>query len=452
MYKFRKNLKSVSTPREAVSNRPLPAVRGLSLTLFSPTATSHPTVTAMFPHWMQFISSDMVNIVETQALIDGHIRAFPCCRRGFSHPECDPIDIPTADPAFRGRLTCLPHARTMVAPKLGCALGPREQANMVSSYLDGSVIYGSNPERAKQMRSFSQGALRTYTSAGELPQADASIKCQVEGRCFLSGSDDANILPGVTALHTVFIKQHNRIARLLREQNRHWPDARLFEETRRVVSAQLQHITYNEFLPILVGRENIKKYGLSLHESGFDSDYDMSIDAAVLNEFAVTFPYVLWSLLPKDPLFTQFNNPSKLFEIRGVEIVLKHLLTTTIAKPALRVNDEVKDEFLKDQFMLGLDLIAIALKRGRDHGVPGYTAVRAQCGLGKVRSFHELKEYFIHDPKVEYINTIYENVDDIDLLVGVLAEQPLKGALFGPTMACIAGKQFQRTRRGDRFW
>ncbi|KAK5976933.1 Chorion peroxidase, partial [Trichostrongylus colubriformis] len=106
------------------------------------------------------------------------------------------------------------------------------------------------------------------------------------------------------------------------EQNRHWPDARLFEEARRVVSAQLQHITYNEFLPILVGRENIKKYGLSLHESGFDSDYDMSIDAAVLNEFAVTFPYVLWSLLPKDPLFTQFNNPSKLFEIRGVEIVL----------------------------------------------------------------------------------------------------------------------------------
>lgn len=62
----------------------------------------------------------------------------------------------------------------------------------------------------------------------------------------------------------------------------------------------------------------------------------------------------------------------------------------------------------------------------------------------QVRSFHELKEYFVQDAKVEYINTIYENVDDIDLLVGVLAEQPLKGSLFGPTMACIAGKQFQR--------
>ncbi|KIH48756.1 hypothetical protein ANCDUO_21171, partial [Ancylostoma duodenale] len=135
-------------------------------------------------------------------------------------------------------------------------------------------------------------------------------------------------------------------------------------------------------------------------------------------------------------LFTSFNNPNRVFESRGSDNILRHLLSTNIARPSLRVNDEVKNEFLKDQFDIGLDLISVALKQGRDHGIPAYT----------VRSFHELKEYFIQDPKVEYINTIYENVDDIDLLVGVLAEQPLKGSLFGPTMACIAGKQFQRVR------
>uniref|UniRef100_A0A8L8KBS3 peroxidase n=1 Tax=Heligmosomoides polygyrus TaxID=6339 RepID=A0A8L8KBS3_HELPZ len=431
----------VSSPREAVSGQPLPPVRGLSLTLFSPIAVAHPTVTTLFAHWMHFIASDMVNTVETQAIIEGVVRSFPCCRRGFSHPECDPIDVPQADPAYRGRLVCLPYTRTMVAPKQACALSPREQANLASSYLDGSVIYGSSPERAKLLRSFAHELAAGWPSLNEL-------HC----RCALSGSDDVNILPGVTALHTVFIKQHNRIARLLKEQNRHWSDSRLFEEARRILTAQLQHITYNEFLPIMLGRENLKKYGLTLHESGFDSDYDMSIDGAILNEFAVTFPYVLWILMPQDPLFAQFNNPRRLHETGGVEKVLKYLMATNIAKPSLRVNDEVKNGFMKDQFLLGLDLISMALKRGRDHGIPGYTIVRAQCGLGKVRSFHELKEYFVQDAKVEYINTIYENVDDIDLLVGVLAEQPLKGSLFGPTMACIAGKQFQRTRRGDRFW
>ncbi|KAE9416130.1 hypothetical protein Angca_007677 [Angiostrongylus cantonensis] len=443
----------VSLPREAVSGRSLPPVRSLSLTLFTPLANAHPTVTTLFAHWMQFISSDMVNLVETQAIIDGAVRPLPCCRHGFYHPECDEIEIPKADPAYRNRITCIPHARTMVAPRLACALGPREQANMVSSYLDGSVIYGSSPERAKQMRSFLQGGqLRTHGGLGELPQIDVKGKCQKEGRCSLSGSDDVNILPGVTALHTVFIKQHNRIARLLKEQNRHWLDARLFEEARRIVVAQLQHITYNEFIPIMLGRENIKKYGLSLHESGFDSDYDMSVEGSVLNEFAVTFPYILWSLLPQDKIFSSFNNPGKLYEHRGIENILRTLMSMNITKPSLRMNDEIKSEFFKDNLDIGLDLVSIALKQGRDHGIHPYTVVRAHCGLGKVRSFRELKEYFIMDSKVDYISVIYENVDDIDLLVGVLAEKPLKGSLFGPTMACIAGKQFQRTRRGDRFW
>ncbi|VDK47012.1 unnamed protein product [Cylicostephanus goldi] len=338
----------------------------------------------MFAHWMQFVASDMVNVVETQALIDGNVRSFPCCRNSFTHPECDAIDVPKADPAFRNRITCLPHTRSIVAPKAGCALGPREQANLVSSYLDGSVIYGSSAERAKKLRTLNHGTLRTQGSVGDLPQVDNKLKCQSEGRCLFSGSDDANILPGVGALHTIFVKQHNRVAQLLREINRHWSDAKLFDETRRIVVAQLQHITFNEFLPIMLGKENIRKYGLNLHQSGFDSDYDMAIDGAVLNEFAVTFPYVLWSLMPQDKLFNAFNNPSKLYESRGVETVLKQLMAITIAKPSLRVNDEVKNEFLKDSYGIGLDLISIALKQGRDHGIPSYTVVRAQCGLGKV--------------------------------------------------------------------
>ena len=83
------------------------------------------------------------------------------------------------------------------------------------------------------------------------------------------------------------------------------------------------------------------KYGLNLHQAGYDADYDMHIEGAVLNEFAVIFPYILWTLLPNDAVFTSFNNPTKVFEPRGVENVLHQLLTTNIYIPGLRVNDEV---------------------------------------------------------------------------------------------------------------
>ncbi|CAD6194471.1 unnamed protein product [Caenorhabditis auriculariae] len=442
----------VSSPRLTSSSGSLPSPRGLSLTLFTPRGQEHEGVTTMFAHWMQLIASDLVNIVPFQAVYEGTSSPLPCCKKGFIHPECDEIEIPSADPAYRSQLTCIPHTRSTIAPLKSCTLGPREQMNQVSSFLDASFIYGSAMDRAKQIRLFRNGLLRTAGNVGELPLTDSTLQCQApHSRCALSGSDDANVLPGVTAMHTVFIRQHNRIAESLRELNRHWTDDKLFEEARKIVSAQVQHITFNEFLPIMLGRDNLKTYGLELHQSGFDADYDMNIDGATLNEFAVTFPYFLWALLPNDALFTSFNNPSRLYD-QGPVGIIRQILSTNIYKPALRANDEVKSGFFKDNLEIGLDLLSVALKQGRDHGIPGYSSIRSGCGLGRVSSFNDLKEIFLPEVKFEYLSSAYDKPEDIDLLVGVLAEKPLKGSLIGPTMACIVGKQFQRSRRGDRFW
>lgn len=68
-----------------------------------------------------------------------------------------------------------------------------------------------------------------------------------------SGDTRANENMGLTSLHTLFIRLHNRLAASIFSMNPHWQEDVLFFETRRLVGAILQHITYSEFLPALIG-------------------------------------------------------------------------------------------------------------------------------------------------------------------------------------------------------
>lgn len=56
-------------------------------------------------------------------------------------------------------------------------------------------------------------------------------------------------------MHLIMARQHNAIATQLSAINPDWDDDIIFEETRKIFAAQMQHITYNEFLPILLGKK-----------------------------------------------------------------------------------------------------------------------------------------------------------------------------------------------------
>lgn len=70
----------------------------------------------------------------------------------------------------------------------------------------------------------------------------------------------------LTCMHTLLAREHNRAANALAQVNPHWDDETIFQEARRIVIAEIQHVTYNEFLPILLGKEVMEKFGLLLEK------------------------------------------------------------------------------------------------------------------------------------------------------------------------------------------
>uniref|UniRef100_A0A914ZY52 peroxidase n=2 Tax=Parascaris univalens TaxID=6257 RepID=A0A914ZY52_PARUN len=302
-----------------------------------------------------------------------------------------------------------------------------------------------------------------------LPDGGEDVACMRSSHsqpCFLAGGEYVNLIPTSAAMHTIWMRQHNFVADKLKSINNHWEDERLYQEARRIVVAQIQHITYNEFLPLIVGKDRLRDYGINLQTYAYDSGYNLNIDSTVLNEYASAVGLFFFSLFPERlalygdnderffemPFGTFFNDPSILHGRGHIDAILRFLLNEPIRKPGLHMTSQLKNEFLRDSGKYGLDLAAIIIQMGRDHGIPGYTAFRSSCGLRRPSNFSDLGDIVLSSFDVSRLSQLYADIDDVDLFVLGLAEKPQRGALVGPTFACIIGKQFQKTRRGDRFW
>ena len=104
------------------------------------------------------------------------------------------------------------------------------------------------------------------------------------------GDNRNSVAPNLELNHMAFVREHNRIANELHVINPHWNNETVFQETRRIVIAMVQHITYNQFLPTIVDRRTMSKFSLFSKESGFANIYNSSVDASIRNGFAIA-PY-----------------------------------------------------------------------------------------------------------------------------------------------------------------
>jgi hypothetical protein len=171
-------------------------------------------------------------------------------------------------------------------PTLDCNLEKnnyREQLNLISSFLDGSQIYGVNTTRSNWLRTKSKGLLRTspgVTARNYLPLTFAnglSDQCSSTNpsiKCFVAGDTRPSENLGLTGMHTLFVREHNRIATQLATLNPKWSDEKLFNEARKIVLGIYQHIIYSQFIPSVIGNNpdypDLAPKPLNAYFTGYD--------------------------------------------------------------------------------------------------------------------------------------------------------------------------------------
>ncbi|MFQ5845406.1 MAG: peroxidase family protein, partial [Planctomycetota bacterium] len=364
-----------------------------------------------------------------------------------SPPQPLDIPVPRGDPIVdtgSAGGVVLGFDRSVHDPSTGTGPGnPRQQLNRITSWIDASNVYGSDDARASELRT-RDGTGRLRTSAGNLLPLNVrgfdNAPTAADPGLFLAGDVRANEQVGLTALHTLFVREHNRVADDLRARNPHLSGDEVYEAARRRVGAEMQVITDREFLPLLLGPGALSPY----------AGYDASVVASVSNVFSTAcyrlgHSTVSGRLLRLDAFFT----PRRIPDEGGIDPVLRGLAAQRAEEIDLFVVDDLRNFLFGPPGAGGLDLAALNIQRGRDHGLPGYNDCRERLGLPRRSSFAEVSS----DPAVQArLAAAYAGVDEIDAWVGGLAEDHLPGAMVGELVFTVLRDQFERLRDGDRFW
>jgi peroxidase len=399
--------------------------------------------------WGQFIDHDIT-------LGDG----VPSNDRTFD------IAVPTGDPFFDPAGSgdqWIRFDRAIFDPATGTDLAnPREQLNEITSWIDGSMVYGNNDERAAALRTndgtgrlrISRGHLLPFNT-GNLPNANGEAPDPT--KLFIAGDVRANEQVGLTVMHTLFVREHNRWAKRIRRTRPYYSGDDIYQAARRMVIAEIQIITYNEFLPALVGHDALPHY------RGYTPG-----DPTIFTEFSGAAYRLGHSLINTRLMRLNrkgreisaghlslrdafFNAPTLLKRRNDIDPILRGLAAQKNQRMDNMIVDDLRNFLFGPPGAGGFDLAALNMQRARDRGIPSYNDMREAMGLNRVSDFSEITS----DPALQdALYRAYGSVDDMDLWVGGSSENPMakEGSQLGPLFRDIIVRQFTALRDHDRFW
>ena len=188
--------------RKARSGGQLPSPRLISSSIHRQSQADTQQFTMLVMQWGQFIDHDITSTPQSRGFNNSFIK---CCSKNgqlkenaLLHPDCKPISIPASDLFYsQFNATCMEFVRSSPAPRRDCTLGPRDQINQITSFIDASNVYGSTPEDHRALRLGKRGKLK-YTDLHIrkplLPALDpktAHEECRIPTRnlhCFAAGN------------------------------------------------------------------------------------------------------------------------------------------------------------------------------------------------------------------------------------------------------------------------
>ncbi|NBB70091.1 MAG: hypothetical protein GVY33_07170 [Alphaproteobacteria bacterium] len=361
--------------------------------------------------------------------------------------------------------------------------GVRTQINEETAPLDLGHVYDNDPERSPLLRDPASGRMVTRED-GLLPGADDIARAHdvevgedqlIADRPIITGDFRAAQTEQLVTHHTIWLQNHNYHADRLAAQFPEWSDDQVFRGARALNEAEFQWVVYDEYLPAIIGEENVIEY----------DGYDKSVNPGIINDFtAAVFRFGhdqannFFDLLEEDGSVTA-KGPGP--DGTGADVTLLSSFIPLggegagIAKaqtPAdqadwirgqLGIPHQEIDGFVVsgnrgNLFGIpGRNLEAFDIVRGRDHGVNDYNGFREAHGLERYESWDAFfTANDIGEVRRGHLKDLYGSdagdIANMDTVIGVLLEQEADGSQLGPTATTVIREQFANLRDGDRFY
>jgi len=344
----------------------------------------------------------------------------------------------------------------------------RTPVNEVTHFIDASNVYGSDLTRATALRTSGGTGAKLLTSAGNLmPFNTGGFENEnpfglPSNELFLAGDVRSNNNVLLSSIHTTFVREHNRLVDVIDAQQPSLTDEEQYQLARKIVGAEMQIVTYNEFLPALMG---------GTAPSAGSYSYNVNLDThnpSITSSFSsMAFRFGHSALSPELQLVndtgtsagnltlgTAFSNPDFLgSDAANVERLLIGAATQMMQEIDVLAVDDIRNLTFGPPLSGagGLDLISLDIQRARDHGLPHYRSLQTSYPpLVIANSFGDITS---DATLAQDLSDIYgANIHNVDSFIAGLAEDHLPGSSLGAFFDNIIAFQFERLRDGDRLF